>query len=134
LARRARARAEEDEMMKGTPKSTDAYLKAVPADQRAALSKLRQAIKAAAPQAEECISYQLPAFRLDGKFLACFGAAKSHCSLYPGSWAIEAHAGDLKKYSVSKGTIRFPADQPLPATLVKKLVKARIADMRGMGR
>jgi len=110
-------------------KTIDEYLAALDPGQRAALEKLRQAIRAAAPKAEECISYQVPAFRQDG-FLVAFGAAKKHCAFYPGAFAVEAHKGELKRYDTSKGTVRFPADKPLPVALVRKLVKARIADMR----
>ena len=108
------------------PKTSDAYLAAVSADKRAALETLRKTIKAAAPKAEECISYQLPAFRLNGKFLVAYGAAANHCAFYPGS-VVEALKDELKDYKTSKGTIRFPADRPLPPALVRKLVKLRIA-------
>jgi uncharacterized protein YdhG (YjbR/CyaY superfamily) len=115
--------------MAGKPKTIDEYLASVPDDKRAALERLRKAITAAAPRAEECISYQLPAFRLDGKSLVAFGAAKNHCAFYPMSaCALEAHKDELKGYSTSAGTIRFQADKPLPAALVRKLVKARIAE------
>ena len=110
-------------------KTIDDYLTALGNDQRAALEKLRKAIRAAAPKAEECISYQLPAFRLNGKPLVAFGAAKNHCAFYPmSSSAVEAHKSALKGYDTSKGTIRFQADKPLPTALVRKLVKARIAE------
>ncbi len=109
-------------------RTIDEYLAALSGDKRTALEKLRRAIQAAAPKAQECISYQLPAFRQDG-FLVAFGAARNHCAFYPGSFAIEAHKGELKRYDTSKGTIRFPADKPLPVALVRRLVKARIADM-----
>jgi len=105
----------------------DEYLAPLPTDQRAALEKLRKAIKSAAPNAEECISYQLPAYRLNGKFLVAFGAAAKHCAFYPGSHPIEEHKKALKSYGMSKGTIRFQPNNPLPAGLVRKLVKARIA-------
>ena len=106
----------------------DDYLAALSAAQREALQKLRHALGQAAPGAEEGFSYGLPAFRLDGRPLVCFAAAANHCSLYPMSPAvIRAHADDLKKYETSKGTIRFVA--PLPATLVRKLVNARIAEL-----
>ena len=111
---------------KTTAKTVDAYLAALSDDQRAALERLRKTIRAAAPEAEECISYQVPAFRLDGKLLVAFGAAANHCAFYPGT-VVEAHKDELKDYETSKGTIRFQADNPLPATLVRKLVKARIA-------
>jgi uncharacterized protein YdhG (YjbR/CyaY superfamily) len=110
------------------PKTIDEYLAAVSSDKRAALERLRKTIQAAAPRAEECISYQLPAFRLDGKVLVWFGAATNHCSFYPGAAPIAKHADELEGYQTSKGTIRFPANEPLPATLVKKLVRARIAE------
>jgi uncharacterized protein YdhG (YjbR/CyaY superfamily) len=109
--------------------SFDAYLAALDDDQRTALEKLRKAIKAAAPRAEEYIYYGLPAFRLDGQGLVAMGAAAKHCALYPMSSAtIAAHRADLKEYDTSPGTIRFPCDKPLPAALVKKVVKARIAE------
>lgn len=94
---------------------------------REALEKLRRVIKSVAPKAEECISYQLPAFRLDGRMLVFFGAARNHCAFYPGSFPIEALKEELAAYDTSKGTIRFQAHRPLPVTLVRKLVKARIA-------
>lgn len=110
----------------------DQYLAAVRPDQRAALEKLRKTIKAAAPQAEECISYQLAAFRNDGRMLVAFGATDKHCAFYLMSDTIvPAHKEALKKYDTSKGTIRFQPDKPLPAALVKKLVKARIAENAG---
>ena len=113
------------------PETIDEYLAPLSDDKRAALQKLRKAIKSAAPKAEECISYQIPAFRLDGKLLVGFGAAVNHCAFYPGAYPIKAHEAELKAYDTSKGTIRFPAAQPLPATLVRKLVKARIAERFG---
>jgi uncharacterized protein YdhG (YjbR/CyaY superfamily) len=106
----------------------DAYLAALPTDKRAALQKLRKTIAAAAPAAEEGFSYGLPAFRLRGRPLVCFGASTKHCSLHPMSPAvIRAHAADLEGYELSKGTIRFAPEKPLPAALVRRLVKARMA-------
>lgn len=102
------------------------YLAALSPEKRAALQNLRKAIRAAAPQAEECISYGVPAFRLNGKFLVAMGAGVAHCSFYPGS-ALAAFKAELKNYQTSKGTIRFQPGNPLPAALVRKLVKARIA-------
>jgi uncharacterized protein YdhG (YjbR/CyaY superfamily) len=107
------------------PKTIDQYLAAVDPDKRAALQKLRRTIRAAVPRAEECISYGIPAFRLDGKLLLWFAAAKNHCSLYPGT-VIEELAEELEGYETSRGTIRFQPDHPLPATLVRKLLKARL--------
>ena len=113
----------------------DEYLASVPADQRTALTRLRKAISAAAPRAEEGISYGLPAFRLNGRPLVCFRAAANHCSLYPMSPAvIRAHAADLKAFEISKGTIRFLPAKPLPVSLVRKIVKARIAELEGTTR
>ena len=114
------------------PTTIDEYLAGVTPDQRAALEKIRKAIKAAAPDAEEGISYGLAAFRLGGRPLVAFGASAGHCAFYPMSGeTVAAHEADLAGYDTSKGTIRFPADKPLPATLVRKLVKARIAENAG---
>ena len=108
------------------PKTIDEYLATVSIEHRAALEKLRQQIKTAAPKAEECISYQMPAFRQNGG-LVWFGAAKNHCAFYPGSTAIEVLYDDLKKFELSKGSFRFQPDKPIPATLVRKIVKERVA-------
>jgi uncharacterized protein YdhG (YjbR/CyaY superfamily) len=109
-------------------KTIDEYLAALSDDKRAALEKLRKTIKAAAPEAEECISYQIPAFRLNG-MLVGFGATTNHCAFYPmSSSTVEAHKDELRDYDTSKGTIRFQADKPLPVALVRKLVKVRIAE------
>ena len=108
------------------PKNIDEYLAALSDDKRAALERLRKIIRAAAPKAEECISYQMPAFRLDGRMLGWFGAAPKHCAFYPGA-VVDAHKAELKEFRTSKGTIRFQPDHPLPATLVRKIVKACIA-------
>src|SRR3990172_3312883 len=118
--------------MAGKPKTIDEYLAALSDDKRAALEKLRKTIRALAPKAEECISYQLPVFRLNGRMLVAFGATANHCAFYPmSSSTVEAHKDELKDYDTSKGTIRFQADSPLPAALVRKLVKARIAENAG---
>ena len=109
------------------PRTHHGYLAAVPEDKRAALQKLRKAIEAAAPKAEECISYQLPAFRLNGRFLVAYGAARNHCAFYPGS-IVKTLKDELTGYDTRKGTIRFPANKPLPAALVWKLVKLRIEE------
>jgi len=106
----------------------DEYLAPLSNEKRAALEKLRRAIKSAAPKAEECISYQIPAFRLGGRLLVAFGGAANHCAFYPGAFPLEAHKDELKAYDTSKGTIRFQAGSPLPAKLVRKLVKTRIAE------
>jgi uncharacterized protein YdhG (YjbR/CyaY superfamily) len=114
--------------MAGKPRTIDEYLAAVDGGQRAALEKLRRIILSAAPGAEECISYQLPAFRLNGRLIVCFGAWAQHCALYPMSAAwIAAHREALAGFETSKGTIRFSPSRPLPAALVRKLVRDRIA-------
>ncbi|HET6888986.1 MAG TPA: DUF1801 domain-containing protein [Candidatus Udaeobacter sp.] len=112
------------------PNTVDEYLAGVNADQRAALEKLRKTIHAVAPKVEECISYGIPAFRLNGRSLVFFGAWASHCSFYPGSSTLKKFRSDLKSFQITKGTIRFSPDNPLPLALVKKLVKARIAENR----
>ena len=106
-------------------KTFDAFLAALSPDKRAALNKVRKTIRAAVPNAEECISYGIPAFRLNGKFLVGLGAGADHCSFYPGS-ALDSFQDDLKGYEKGKGTVRFPPEKPLPATLVRKIVKARL--------
>jgi|SRR6266849_5475999 len=114
---------------KRKPRTIDEYLAKVKPDQRATLEKLRRTILATAPEAEECISYGIPAFRLDGRSLVAFGAWANHCSFYPMSSAtLKDFQDDLKDFQTSKGTIRFSPGKPLPATLVKKLIKARMAE------
>jgi len=112
-----------------TQASVDEYLAAIPEAPRAALEKLRATIKAAAPEATEAISYQMPAFKLDGRFLVSYAAFKDHCSLFPASERVlEEHGDALKAYFSGKGTLRFTADEPIPATLVRKIVKTRIEE------
>jgi uncharacterized protein YdhG (YjbR/CyaY superfamily) len=106
-------------------RDVDEYLAGVPKEARATLEKLRKTIKAAAPMASEVISYQMPMYKHHGMVIG-FAAFKGHCSIFPGSAVMNAHKEELKRYDTSKGTIRFPANKPLPAMLVKKLIKARI--------
>jgi uncharacterized protein YdhG (YjbR/CyaY superfamily) len=120
-------------MSKATSHTVDEYLATLPPDKRAALQFLRRAIKAAAPGAIECISYGIPAFRLDGKLLVHFGAAAKHCAFYPGA-VVESHLEELAGYDTSKGTIRFQPDAPLPPLLVRRLVKAQIVRRAAGGR
>ncbi len=111
------------------PTSVEDYLAALPEGSRAALEKLRKTIRAAAPEATETISYQMPAFKDHGRFLVSYAAFKDHCSLFPASKAvIEALGEELKPYFTGKGTIRFQADKPLPAALVRKIVQVRIVE------
>ena len=109
------------------PKTVDEYLAALPEDARNTLEKIRRTVKAVAPKATEMISYQMPMFKQHG-MLVGFAAFKDHCSFFPGAEPIAAHKDELKGYKTSKGTIRFPIGKPLPAALVKKLVKTRIAE------
>ena len=108
-------------------KTVSGYLASLSSENRAALNKLRKNIRSAAPRAEECISYQMPAFRFDGRMLVWYGAWEKHCALYPGT-SIAPFKKDLGRFDTgNKGTIRFQPDDPLPATLVRRIVKARIA-------
>ncbi len=114
--------------------TVDAYLAAVRPDARTALMKLRRAIAAAAPEATEGISYQVPTFKQDGHPLVAYGASTAHCAFYVMSTGVlNAHAAELESYELGKGSIQFPPDKPLPAGLVTKLVKARIAENERRG-
>ena len=108
------------------PSTIDEYLSRVSDDKRAALERLRKTILGVVPTAEECISYQMPAFRHDGRVLVYFAAAASHCAFYPGGM-VSDFKDELEAYETSKGTIRFQPEHPLPASLVRKIVKARVA-------
>jgi uncharacterized protein YdhG (YjbR/CyaY superfamily) len=116
--------------MSRKPTSPAEYLAALPKEQRAALQRLRRIIRAAVPKAEECISYQMPAFRLNGRMLVWYGAATRHCSLFPGAHSIAVCKADLRGYDTSKGTVRFTPSQPVPATLVRTLVRVRVKDLK----
>jgi len=108
----------------------DAYLEGVEPEKRAALEKLRKTIRAVVPNAEECISYGMPAFRLKGKALVAFAAAERHCSFFPMSGTtVERFRDELRGFDTSKGTIRFRPEKPIPAALVRRLVKSRVADI-----
>jgi uncharacterized protein YdhG (YjbR/CyaY superfamily) len=111
------------------PNTVEGYLAAVPADARATLEKVRSAMRAAAPDAEEKISYGMPGLYMDGHPIGYYAAFKAHCSYFPASGGIISRfEKELERYEVEKGTIRFPIGKPLPASLVKKLVKAKIAE------
>ena len=104
----------------------DEYMAQLPADRRAVMEQLRTTIRSAAPDATEAISYNMPAFRLDGRFLVSYEAFKRHYSLFPWSDAMVEELGEeMKPYAVGKGTIRFPADQPIPLELVSRIVEIR---------
>ena len=111
----------------GAPKNVDEYIAGVPEPARSTLNKMRAAIRSTVPpEATETISYGMPAFKHKG-VLVWFAAFSNHCSLFPTASVIEAFKSELKGFSTSKGTIHFPTDKPLPTALVKKLVKARVA-------
>lgn len=117
--------------VRAKPATTDQYLAQLGEEQRSALEAVRRTVRGAAPFAEECLSYGLPAFRVDGRPLVAFGASAHHCAFYPMNPAtVEAHRRELKDFDTSKGTVRFQPDRPLPPGLVRKLVAARVADVR----
>jgi uncharacterized protein YdhG (YjbR/CyaY superfamily) len=126
--KKAKARARGSAAKRSTaPKNTDEYLARVSEPARSTLKKIRAAIRSAVPpKATEAISYGMPAFKYKG-VLVWFAAFSKHCSLFPTASVIEAFKNELKGFTLSKGTIQFPVDKPLPAALVKKLVKARVA-------
>ena len=110
------------------PRTVDEYLERVPEPARTTLKKIRTVIRSVAPpEATEGISYGMPTFKYKG-MLASFGAFSDHCSLFPGAGPTIEFKDELKNFQTSKGTIRFAPSKPLPATLLRKLVKARIAE------
>jgi uncharacterized protein YdhG (YjbR/CyaY superfamily) len=116
---------------KAAPKNVDEYLARVPEPACGMLNKMRAAIRSAVPpEATETISYGIPAFKHKG-VLVWYAAFTNHCSLFPGASVVEAFKNELKGFSTSKGTIHFPTGKPLPTALVKKLVKARVAQNEG---
>ena len=125
-ARASRAKGGDD------AKAVDQYIAAVPEPARTTLKRVRTIIRSAVPkEAKECISYAIPTFKYKG-FLFGYAAFSDHCSLFPMSGrVIEAFKSDLKNFQTSKGTIRFPVDKPPSAALVKKLVRARVAEQEG---
>ena len=127
----AERRAVNNARVRAKPKTIDEYLAGLPADRRAALEKLRKTIKAIAPDAEECISYSMPAFRLDGAIVAGFQATTKGCSYYPFSGTtFRTLAGELRGYDKTKSALHFGPDEPLPVSLVRKLIKARVEESR----
>jgi uncharacterized protein YdhG (YjbR/CyaY superfamily) len=117
------------------PASVEEYLSALPAEPRTALEQLRATIKTAAPQATEAISYQMPAFKDQGRFLVSYAAFKDHCSLFPATQAVRDRLGkELEPYLSGKGTIRFAAEEPLRATLVKAIVEIRLEENAALRR
>lgn len=107
-------------------RDVDDYLSRLPKECRSPLERLRKIIRSIIPEATEVISYQVPTFKHNGRMLVSYAGFQKHCSFFPGAGPIEAHQKELRPFSTSKGTIRFTPEQPLPAVLVKKLVKTRI--------
>jgi uncharacterized protein YdhG (YjbR/CyaY superfamily) len=112
------------------PKTVDEYIARFPAEIRETLEDLRKTIRKAAPQADEKISYQIPAFALKGD-LVHYAAYKNHIGFYPGSRAIAKFKKKLSAYEGSKGTIRFPLDQPIPFRLIKEILKYNVKENTG---
>jgi uncharacterized protein YdhG (YjbR/CyaY superfamily) len=114
--------------------SVDEYMAALPDERRAAMEQLRRTIREAVPRATEVIAYNMPAFRLDGQFFMSFEAYRKHYSVFP--WTdrmIDALGNELKRYATGKGTIRFPADEPIPVELVRRLVEVRLTEFPPAG-
>jgi uncharacterized protein YdhG (YjbR/CyaY superfamily) len=108
--------------------SIDEYIATFPKDVQKILKQVRATIKAAAPDAEETISYQMPTFTLNGKYLIYFAGWKNHISIYPIPSGSEAFNKEVSKYVEGKGTLKFPIDKPLPLKLITKIVKLKVAE------
>jgi uncharacterized protein YdhG (YjbR/CyaY superfamily) len=114
---------------KAGPTTVDEYLAGIPEPARTTLNKIRATIQSVVPaEATEVISYGVPTFKYNGPVI-WFAAFSNHCSVFPTAAVIEQFKDELKAYKTSKGTIQFPVDKPLPASLVKKMVKARLAEI-----
>jgi uncharacterized protein YdhG (YjbR/CyaY superfamily) len=111
------------------PATVDEYLTRLPDDRRVAMEQLRQTIRAAAPNAHEQLSYKMPAFKTHGQFLVSYDAFKKHYSLFPASGGVvEGLGNEIEPYLAGRGTIRFPADRPLPLDLIRRIVEIRLAE------
>lgn len=113
----------------------DSYLSALPADDRNLLQRLRALVARVVPDAEETISYGMPAFKLDGRFLVSFAGWKAHCSIYPlTDTFLAAHPDELKGYRRTKGSLHFTPEVPVPDELMEDLIRARVAEHGSGGR
>jgi uncharacterized protein YdhG (YjbR/CyaY superfamily) len=121
--------------MADKPASVDAYLAGLPEDRRTGLEALRRTVAAAAPDAEEVIAYNMPAYRLDGRFMLSFDAYRRHFSMFPASQAIIDRLGDeVAPFVKGKGTLQFPAGEPLPLDLIDRIVRIRHEETAAAGR
>jgi uncharacterized protein YdhG (YjbR/CyaY superfamily) len=111
------------------PTSVEAYMAAAPEDRRVGLEDLRRVVTAAAPQAEECIAYDMPAYRLHGRFVVSFAAFKRHYSLFPASQVvIDTLGAEVAPHVKGRGTLQFPSSEPLPLDLIARIVRIRLAE------
>jgi uncharacterized protein YdhG (YjbR/CyaY superfamily) len=116
--------------MPGPGEQIREYFAALPPRARRRMQEIRRIIRSVAPGATETFSYRIPGFRLNGKVFVYYAAFTAHCGLYPmGATIRRAHAAALRNYKTSTGTIQFPLDRPLPSALVKRLIKARVAEL-----
>ena len=120
--------------MKGPAMDFDDYLAAVPEPARTTLEELRTVIRAAVPDVAETISYRMPTFKYRGRPLVALAASKDNCALHLMGYIPSELNADLERYDTGKGTIRFPSDRPLPAALVRRVVKVRMAQVEAGGR
>jgi uncharacterized protein YdhG (YjbR/CyaY superfamily) len=116
------------------PTTVDEYMATLPADRREVMELMRATIKSAAPDATEVITYKMPGFKSHGQFLVSYDAYKNHYSLFPGGSAVEELGDRVAPYMAGRGTIRFPANQPIPMDLVRDIVKLRLAATAARGR
>jgi uncharacterized protein YdhG (YjbR/CyaY superfamily) len=114
--------------MKADPKTIDDYIALFPLEVQECLQKIRTTIKKAAPQAQEAISYKIPTFTLDGKYLIYFAAFKKHISVYPAPRGAKAFKEELAKYEGGKGTLQFPLDKPIPFSLIRRIVEFKVKE------
>lgn len=109
----------------------DAYLANLPEERRAAMQQIREAVRRGAPEAEEAISYRMPAFRLDGRFFVSYDAFARHYSVFPASAAVIEGLGDeIAPHVVGKGTLRFDAATPIPVDLIERIARIRVEEHR----
>jgi uncharacterized protein YdhG (YjbR/CyaY superfamily) len=117
------------------PETVDEYLATLPPDRRAVMEDLRRTIRAAAPDADEVITYKMPGFKSNGRFLVSYDAFKAHYSLFPASQVVIDTLGDeVQPYVAGRGTFRFPASRPIPLETVARIVRVRLDEVAEAGR